>query len=449
MKPDPDREALIDESIARYRKLLEEQLPDDNATLDQIEQAIEKIGKGILPDLQEKVTNKRSKKSRDNKIECSCGGWARYRGIVTKTLVTIHGLLEWQRPTYYCSSCGKGCAPLDVSLGLDKADTTLAVRDLVAFLAADAGFVDTTQILRKTRGIDLSPSTVERIAVSVGSQLRKAQAADAVLHKSDQLPDQRTACPRRLYIGADGVMAPMRDEWKKNGSLGKLNCRFGECKSGVVYETYTDKSGRDSRVSVRSYVATTKDVESFEPLLGLLAHRCGHHAAKEVVVIGDGAVWIWYMFARLFPGAIQILDFYHACEHIAMVAEAMFGKGTETGKKWQKQRQVELRNNGAGLVVAAIEAWIPSTEDGQDVQRTQVKYFTDNAKRMLYKTYAEKGYHIGSGVVEAACKHVVVQRLDQAGMHWRTDTADAIVTLRSNKRSTNPTGLQPYLAMTA
>lgn len=149
MKPDPDRQVLIDQSIARYRKLLEEQLPGDDATLDQIEQAIEKIGKGILPDLQEKVTNNRSKKARDNKIKCSCGGWARYRRITTKTLVTIHGLLEWQRPTYHCSSCGKGCAPLDVSLGLDKADTTLAVRDLVAFLAADAGFVDTAQTLRK------------------------------------------------------------------------------------------------------------------------------------------------------------------------------------------------------------------------------------------------------------------------------------------------------------
>ena len=145
----------------------------------------------------------------------------------------------------------------------------------------------------------------------------------------------------------------------------------------------------------------------------------------------------------------SILDFYHACEHIAMVAEAMFGRGTDDGKKWQKERQTELRNNGASSVVAAIEAWMPSTVEHMDIKRTQVKYFTENAKRMLYKTYEQKGYHIGSGVVEATCKHVVVQRLDQAGMHWRPETADAIVALRSNKRSTNPTGLQPYLAMTA
>lgn len=450
MKPDPDRQAIIDETVSHYRKILEQMLPDDNATLDQIEKAIEDISKNVLPDLQEKVVNKRSKKYRDNKIKCTCGGQARFRGMVTRTLVTLHGLLRWTRPTYYCNRCGKGCAPLDCSLGLDKADTTLAVRDLVAFFVQDTGFVGTTEALRKSRGLDLSASTVERIAVSVGTKLRSAQEADAALHKADRLPDQRTACPRRLYIGADGVMAPMRDEWKKNGSLGKLNCRFGECKTGVVYETYVDKqTGRDSRVSTRSYIATTKDVEAFEPLLGLLAHRAGHHAAKEVVLLGDGAIWIWYMFARLFPGAIQILDFFHACDHLSLVAEAMFGKGTDAGKKWQKERQAELKGNYVSLVIAAITAWMPSTDTGEEVKRTQTKYFTENAERMRYKTYVEKGYHIGSGVVESTCKHVVTQRVDQAGMHWRTGTADAIIALRANKRCTSPVDLKPYLAMTA
>lgn len=450
MKPDTDRQAIIDESIARYRKILEQMLPDDNATLDQIEKAIEDIGKNVLPDLQEKVANKRSKKCRDNKIDCTCGGKSRYRGMVTKTLFTLHGPLRWTRPTYHCDKCRKGCAPLDVSLGLDKGNTSLGVRDLVAFFVPDTGFVGTTASLRKSRGLDLSASTVERIAVSVGTQLRNVQETDAALHKIDKLPDERTACPRRLYIGADGVMAPMRDAWKKDGSLGKLNCRFGECKTGIVYETFVDKdSGRDSRVSTRSYVATTKSLEAFEPLLGLLAHRAGHHAAKEVVLLGDGAIWIWYMFARLFPGAIQILDFYHACDHLSLVAEAMFGKGTDAGKKWQHERQADLRNNGVSDVIAAIAAWTPSTEDGQEVKRTQEKYFTENADRMRYKTYTEKGYHIGSGVVESSCKHIVAQRVDQAGMHWRQGTADAILALRANKRCTTPVNLKPYLAMAA
>ena len=187
----------------------------------------------------------------------------------------------------------------------------------------------------------------------------------------------------------------------------------------------------------------------FEPLLGTLAHRQGHHAAKEVVTLGDGAPWIWNMFARQFPGSIQILDFYHACEHLSFVSEAMFGKGSEAGKQWQKDRQAELKDNGVKLVVAAITSWQPQNSDDKELQRTQIGYFTDNAERMRYKTYIEKGYHIGSGVVEATCKHVVTQRVDQAGMHWRSETAEAIVTLRANQRSTNPTDLRPHLGMNA
>lgn len=449
MNPDLDRQAIIDASMAHYRKMLERQLPDDNATLEQIEDAIEEIGKVVLPDLQEKMVNKRTRKSRDNKIACPCGAVARYRSMGTRTLVTRHGLLSWRRPTYYCSACHKGCAPLDASLGLDKADTTPAVREWVALLAPSQDFVETAKTLRKMRGIALSASTVERIAVSVGTKLREAQVAEAALHHEDRLPDERTPCPRRLYVGADGVMAPMRDAWKKDGSLGKLNCRFGECKTGVVYETYMDKAGKDSRVSTRAYVATTQDVQTFEPLLGTLAHRCGHHAAKEVVVLGDGAAWIWNMFARQFPFAIQILDFYHACDHLCLVAESMFGKGTQAGKEWQKQQQTELKDNGVERVLAAIGAWEPGTEEGREIARTQTNYFTENAERMRYKTYLEKGYHIGSGVVEATCKHVVAQRVDRAGMHWRPGTADAIIALRANQRSTNQTDLRPYLTMAA
>ena len=449
MKSDPDRQALIDQSVARYRKLLEKQLPDDTATLEQIEDAIEEIGKAVLPDLQQKLTNQRAKKPRDNQVDCSCGKRARYRGMETKTLITRHGLLPWTRPTYYCDACRSGCAPLDRSLGLDQGETTAQVRLWVAFLAPLLGFAQTAEALRTLRDLDLCASTIERIGVSVGTSLRKTQLEEAHLHQKDCLPDKRTPCPKRLYIGADGIMTPLREAWKKDGSLGKLTCRFGECKTGVVYETSTDKQGHDSRVRMRAYTATLEDVETFEPLLGTLAHRCGYHAAKEVIVLGDGAIWIWYMFARQFPGAIQILDFYHACEHLAKVANAMYGKDTDLSRQWQKAGQAQLKANGVADVVTSIKAWQPTTPEHREIQRIESAYFSDNAERMRYKTYLERGYQIGSGVVEATCKHVVHQRLDQAGMHWRPATAEAIVTLRAAQLSTCPPDLRPHLAMVA
>lgn len=449
MKSDPDRQAFIDQMTERFRKQLEAEMTDDTATLEQIEEAVDKIGKAVLPELQEKLTNRRAKKPRDNQTACTCGSKARYRCLETKTLVTRHGLLAWTRPTYYCSGCRKGFAPLDTTLGLDRGDTTPPVREWIALLTPKLGFVETTQVLEKLRGIDLSAATVERIAVHVGTSLRQSQHAEAALHHADRLPDRRTACPSRLYIGADGLMVPLRETWKKDGSLGDLQCRYGECKTGVVYTTATDPTGRDTRVLTHSYTATFEGVERFERLLGTLAHRCGHHAAKQIIVLGDGAVWIWFMFARLFPGAVQILDFYHACEHLAKVADAIYGKDTDLSRQWQKERQAQLKDNAVGEVVRAISVWQPGSEAHREIQRVEMGYFTDNAERMRYKTYLEKGYHIGSGVVEATCKHVVAQRLDQAGMHWRTATAEAIATLRAAQLSTQPTDLRPHLAMVA
>lgn len=449
MKSDPDRQALIDQMTERFRKQLEEQFTDDTATLEQIEEAVERIGKAILPELQKQLVNKRAKKPRDNQASCPCGGKARYRCLQTKTLVTRHGLLPWTRPTYYCNRCRQGSAPLDATLELDRGQTTLAVREWVALLAPHLGFVLTSKLLHQLRHIDLSAATVERIAVHVGTSLRQAQHQEAHLHHIDRLPDRRSACPSRLYVGADGLMVPLREAWKKDGSLGDLNCRYGECKTGVVYETATDKSGRDRRVLTHSYTATLEGVETFEGLLGTLAHRCGHHAAKEIVVLGDGALWIWFMFGRLFPGAIQILDFYHACEHLAKVADAIYGKDTDLSRQWQKARQNQLKENQVRAVVAAIAAWQPQNEVHLEIQRIESAYFTDNAERMRYQTYLEQGYHIGSGVVEASCKHVVAQRLDQAGMHWRPASAEAIVALRAAQLSTLPTNLKPHLAMVA
>ena len=131
----------------------------------------------------------------------------------------------------------------------------------------------------------------------------------------------------------------LRDAWKQDGRQAPLVCRYGECKVGVVYEPGLAADGSDHRVATHAYVATLEGVEAFAPLLGTLAHRCGHHAAQEVVVIGDGAPWIWQLAFRQFPKAVQIVDFFHACQHLSAYAEARFGPETAEGTAWQKARQ--------------------------------------------------------------------------------------------------------------
>jgi hypothetical protein len=438
---------VIAQVLEQMRRQLQEQLPDDTATMDQIEDAAGKIGRQVSQEVQKRLLQKRNPPSPAPKQECTCGTVARYKGQQARTLVTTHGLLTYKRACYYCKQCQHTLAPLDEQLALDGGSTTTQVRLFIALLAGQLPFAQAATTLQILTGVSLSAASVERISVAMGSALRQSQDRKAQQHQNNALPEPSNKRPKRLYIGMDGVFVPLRERWKRDRSQGELACRYGECKSGVVYEAYPDKKGKDSRVRTHAYIATLGNVATFAPLLGTLAHEQGHHLAKEVVVIGDGAPWIWQLAAKQFAGAVQIVDFFHAAQHLATLAEERFGKDSQEGRDRVAARCRELKQNDLAGVLSQIEAWHPTAAAKQDIRRTTYWYFYNNAQRMQYGTFLEKGYHIGSGVVEATCKHVVAQRLDQAGMHWRQETAEAIVALRAAQRSTYPPDLRPYCAM--
>jgi hypothetical protein len=311
----------------------------------------------------------------------------------------------------------------------------------MAHLAALAPFELAAVTLKEITGLQVSPATIERVALAVGASLRQAQRDQARQHHEGRLA-QPTRRPKRLYIALDGTMTPLRDPWHRDGSQGALLCRYGECKIGVVYEARPDPKG-DRGVLRKQYVATLGDVEAFAPLIGTAAHLSGHHFAKELVVLGDGAVWIWRLAARQFPTAIQIVDFYHASEHLWAVARARYGEEPEA-KAWVLARQQELKQDQLLRVLRSIEEWQPQSQAHQQLREREYEYFASNAERMRYGSYVKKGYHIGSGVVEAACRHVVGSRLDQVGMHWRQERAEAIVGLRAALCSTTVPDLTPH-----
>ena len=448
-KSSPERDALISELLEKMRQQLETSLPDDAATFDQIEDAAGQIGRALSQDVQRRLVQQRSRQPRPPQQDCTCGVPARYKGKQPRTLVTAHGALTYTRACYYCEGCKHTLSPLDTALHLDGGSTTTQVRLWVALLAGQLPFAQAATTLQMLTHVALSSASVERLSVTIGTALRTGEQQQAQQHQANLLPEPTSKRPKRLYVGMDGVFVPLREAYKHDKSLGDLTCRYGECKSGVVYEACQDKAGKDSRVRTHAYIATLDKVDAFGPLLGALAHQHGHHTAKEVVVLGDGAPWIWQIAAKQFTGAVQIVDFFHASEHLAKVAEARFGKDTQEGHAWLHARQEELKSDQLCQVLADLQAWKPTSVVKKQLRQSTYAYFHTNAHRMRYKTFLEAGYHIGSGVVEATCKHVVAQRLDQAEMHWRQESAEAIVALRAAQLSTCPLDLRPYCAMAA
>lgn len=152
--------------------------------------------------------------------------------------------------------------------------------------------------------------------------------------------------------------------------------------------------------------------------------------SERKVFIGDGALWIWALAHNNFPGAIQILDFYHACEHLKTLADALWPNQTEkiehTLARWKNCLEQERLET---IMTEALAAR-PRSGPRKDVVQREIQYFRKNKSRMKYATFRKEGLFIGSGVVEAGCKNVVGQRTKRSGMFWRVEGAQHILNVR-------------------
>lgn len=275
------------------------------------------------------------------------------------------------------------------------------------------------------------------------------QAAQAQTEPEQVLAEQQAQADlspiRRLYIELDGVLARMRrgsvpleeHEQQRPGDV------YREVKVGTVFEACRGHERSelaplvwvDEPVegSIR-YVARRTARGNFGPLLYALARASGLSRAQQVVVLGDGAPWIWRLVEEHFPGAVQIVDLWHAQEHVWEVAHAVYGRSTAQGRAWAEAGCSLLVQGQIEELVQAIQALPavpPEPGETRSVPAKAVDYFTTNALRMRYPEFRAQGMHVGSGIAEAACKTVVSTRAKRAGMRWTPAGLDAILPLRT------------------
>ena len=187
-----------------------------------------------------------------------------------------------------------------------------------------------------------------------------------------------------------------------------------------------------ARPSSLRYVAARRDAASFGEQWFDLATASGIYQQlpldEEVVVIGDGAAWIWNLSEEYFPGAVEIIDYMHAKSHLYDVAKQAYGETSpETVETWVKTTEVFLYAGDTQEVVVRIRALGVGNSALSEVLEREVGYFQKHTERMQYKAFVENGYHIGSGLIESACKHVVAQRCKQASMKWSKAGINAVL----------------------
>ena len=379
----------------------------------------------------------------------ACGKRQRPLEQRPRQMVTICGLVQFERPYYYCRKCKQGWAPADASLELEPySRVSGGLREWLADLGASTVFRDAQRLLRQLVGLEIASETVRQQSEGVGLGLEAAeQAAAAQVQRTGEPAEPLQRTPGVLTVETDGVMVRFKDK------------QWHEVKVGVV------GGYQDGKLREQSYVAVRQAAGQFGPRLLAEAARRGALEASPlrlsrtvvgwqgpvtgmglaelrwVVVLGDGAHWIWDLAAQHFGESTEIVDFYHASEHLWEVANLLHGQGSAAAKGWAEGCIGNLYNQGIGPVLKALWQAKPATPQAAEasplrlsrtVLRRERGYFTSNRLRMDYPRFREQGLPIGSGAVEGSAKYVVQQRMKRAGMRWSQVGGQGLLTLRAH-----------------
>jgi Uncharacterised protein family (UPF0236) len=372
----------------------------------------------------------------DRSLACACGGAAEYVELRPKTILTAVGWVQMLRSYFLCPGCHRGFAPLDRELGVAQTDFSPGVKRMMSLAGSQGPFAHGREELESLAGLVVTTKAVERVAEGIGDEVAKwqEQQISQVRKPEGSVVDDGTDEIPILYIQIDGTGIPVVAadiDPTKPGKQGEQQ-RTREVKLGCVFtQTKSDDQGRPVRDEcATTYVAAIENAEEFGWRIYAEARRRGLDRAKLVVVIADGAVWIWNLVQTHFPGAIEILDLYHAREHLWKLAAKLFPADDLARRRWVKRFQKKLDGGMIKRLVTSLRSIQPDDLLLRQTIQTEADYFQKNSHRMQYPKFRRQNLFVGSGVVEAGCKTIIGSRFKLSGMFWTVRGANAIIALR-------------------
>jgi hypothetical protein len=382
---------------------------------------------------------------RGSRVACGNGHQARLAGYRRKVIGTVLGPVRLRRAWYHCAKCkrgrqhGHGLAPRDAELGVAGQSMSPGLAAMAATAGAAVPFARATRLLEDLAGVRLTVKRVERAAEEGGAALAAASRGQARLiarRKLVPLPPQ--PLPDKLYAVIDGTGVPVtgKEAEGRDGKGEDGRARTREVKMAVFF---TQDKLSDDGYPVRdrgssSYIATFEPASQFAGLVKAEGIRRGSDHVRQMTVIGDGAAWIWNIASDIFPGATQVVDLYHAREHLHSLTRSLEFMLLDYRDQWLARRLADLDYGDIDGIEAAVRKYPLEGVKKTEVER-ELGYFLNNAPRMRYHWFRQCGLFVGSGVVEAGCKAVIGQRCKQSGMHWTVPGADSIIALRCAEAS--------------
>jgi hypothetical protein len=422
---DAELEARIRRIMEKVEPLIRETLSRAIRPLHEIEIDVDKVGDIVKETITKEAIEQAGDGYSTTRAACQCGAAARFCGRRRRQIITLHGHLSFRRAYYYCRGCNRGFCPTDAKLDLGSGDCSRVVKAFASRVASYLPFAVATDELRALRHIDISTTTLQRLAKDVGERIGAAWDDLGEQFARGQAPASGMH-PERLFLGMDAAKGHIGGEWRDI----KLAATYHRAANGLI--------------SFAEYYGSLDRSVDFGRRLPAMAHIAGGDNCDDWQMVGDGAKWIWTETTKHLPAALQTLDFYHGTEHLQTFAKARFGEGAPAGYAWVDRQKGRLLNGDLDQIRQEVADWQPCGALKTAVQRSTANYLTENSSRMNYKALREAGYDIGSGLIESGCKMVVKNRMGGAGMRWEGAGATAVLNLSAFWRSDRSSNYLQY-----
>lgn len=368
-------------------------------------------------------------------IACKCGGTLKYQRMRPATVISVFGKVTYERAYYASCSCKQGLAPLDEQFGLEPGAVTAGLAGLLALAGIEFAYDKSPKWLQSFLLFDVSENTVRSETAQMGMLQEKREKELEKFSQNEIYLQERQRHPGKVVTRRYGSMdaAKVRIEPRpKKGEEKEEHEDWRDMKVLCWYEVETvspaQRSTRQREKAVREqavlraknmhYFCDITEAEDFGKLLWATGCTVNADLSPELVFLGDGAVWIWNLVAQYYSNAIQIVDWYHAEEHLEGVALSAFTTVPER-TTWLETVTQSLWDGQVEDVILACEILAHSCLKAKQA----LTYFSNNIERMRYDKFREAGYMIGSGTIESGCKQIVTQRLKLPGAQWEVSGA--------------------------
>ena len=396
--------------------------------LTQIEQATRQVMQQIGRQVITHILAESQPSYAEPYIDCDCGEKSKYVRQRTAQLHTMFGQMQVKRAYYLCKSCRQGYFPLDQKLGLRPNALSAELEQLVALTGVQIPFQKGRNLFESLTLVAVSDQSVSKATQQMGKIVTEKEAilkerSTDVAYLNEQ--KQTTRAPLRVYGAIDAGKVHIRDG--ENGS------GWRDFKVGAWFEargkppTSPDGEWQIQAENINYYtdICPASDFSSLVWATGVEQHV---NLAQELIILGDGAEWIWNIVTENFPDAIQILDWFHASEHLMPVAQAAFSD-EQTRSQWVSQmRQLMWDGDTDKLIATCIK--LAETNAHDDIRKA-ANYFREHKARMRYAYFRSQGYQIGSGTIESAAKQIGLMRMKVPGARWNEESARLVAKARA------------------